>query len=454
MSLAAVYLLGTRGAAKQASPHCDPRTDDVASQDSLALVETELARGIDGSPFPSALEQTFREQEDRERPKRIGSWLRLWGSAHGIWAFGLAMTPAGWATPIHTYAVIAMVFLALLAFPASLLTRRKWLLAAVGVLTLGTAFLQMKLILLPLWTQSAVTPNTLLGPLATLAISIGAPFPKAWIRRATAGLVLVIACGGFALLPFGRAAIFMGVAMVLRMVSDHVNGEISALRREAFLLRYRSRLLHQQRISQLASLERLAKVDSLTGIANRRAFDTCLMEHLARALPSQPVCVALLDVDYFKALNDTAGHLSGDECLRRIATSLRKAAGAALVARYGGEEFAVLFPLVEGEEMMPRLEAFRQAVLALDIRHLGRDGERVTISIGGTLAVGPENSRVVLDRADHALYRAKANGRNRVEFEPIATHQAPTAQDLRRLHNAALSGAKRLPERTEARQHA
>ena len=436
---------------KPGSPHGDPRTDDVASQDPLALIETELARDIDSSPFHALLEETFREEQDRQRSKRIRSWLQLWGGAHGVCACGLMLTPASWATPFHTLTVLAMAFLALLAFPASLLTRPKWLLAAVGVLTLGTAVLQVKLMLLPFWTQSAIAPNTLLGPLATLAISIGAPFPRAWIRRATAVLVSAIACCALVMLPIGRAFVFMGVATILRLVSEHVGEEMFALRRESFLLRYRGRLLHEQRISQLASLERLAKIDSLTGIANRRAFDTCLMEHLVRAQPSQPVCVALLDVDYFKALNDTAGHLSGDECLRRIATSLRKAAGGAFVARYGGEEFAVLFHPEEGEDTGPRLDALRQAVLALDICHPGRSGETVTISIGGTLAVAPENSRVVLDRADHALYRAKAEGRNRVEFEP---REAPSAKDLRRLHDEAMSGAKRLSESGEALKRA
>lgn len=454
MSLAAVYLLGTRGAAKQASLHGDPRTDDLASQDPLALIETELARDIDGSPFPPPLEQTFREELDRQRPKRIRSWLRLWGGAHGVYACGLMMTPVCWMSPLHTLIVVGMALLAMLAFPASLLTRSKWLLAVVGVLTLGTALLQIKLMLLPLWMQSAVAPNTLLGPLATLAIFIGAPFPRAWIRKTTVVLVLAIAAGALMMLPIGRALVFMGVAAVLRLVGEHVGNEMSALRREGFLLRYRSRLLHDQKMSELASLERLAKVDSLTGIANRRAFDTCLMEHLVRAQPSQPVCVALLDVDYFKTLNDTAGHLSGDECLRRIATSLRKAAGNAFVARYGGEEFAVLFHPVEGEGMGTRLEALRQAVLALDIGHPGRPGERVTISIGATLAVAPENSRVVLDRADHALYRAKAEGRNRVAFETAATRKAPSAKELRRLHDEVMSEAKRLPESGEALKRA
>jgi diguanylate cyclase (GGDEF)-like protein len=150
--------------------------------------------------------------------------------------------------------------------------------------------------------------------------------------------------------------------------------------------------------------------------------------------------VALLDIDYFKALNDSAGHLSGDECLRRVATALRKAAGEGFVARYGGEEFAILLEFSEEDEPVQRLEELRGAVLGLDIAHPGRPGELLTISIGGTMAVEAENSRVVLDRADTALYRAKAQGRNRVEFEAKWQPRAADTASLKRLLDAANHG--------------
>ena len=441
MSLAAVYLLGTQGAADRRFTHCDPRSEDVASQDQLTLVEAELACEMDGSPFPAPLEDMFQEELSRKRAQRIRSWLRLWGAAQSVCAISFLMMPVSWATPLNTATVVGMGVLPLLAFPASLLTRLRWLLMAVFILGPATVLLQTTLMLIPLWDPSAVAPGSLLAPLATLAMTIGAPFPKRWTRASATSLVLVLATGAVVTLPLGRAIAVIGVATVLRLISEHVIHELSALRREGFLLRLRGQLLQTQRVAELASLERLAKIDSLTGIANRRAFDTCLADHLVRAQIAHPLCVALLDVDYFKSLNDTAGHLSGDECLRRIATSLRKAADNAFVARYGGEEFAVLFHTDDGEDPRPRLEALRLAVLALDISHPGRLGEVVTISVGGTLSITSENSRVVLDRADHALYRAKAAGRNRVEFEDASMRLAPTAQDLRRLHDEAVGSS-------------
>lgn len=172
-----------------------------------------------------------------------------------------------------------------------------------------------------------------------------------------------------------------------------------------------------------ARLERLLHLDGLTGIANRRGFDEALSAEwqLAQRL-DLPLSLLLLDIDDFKAYNDGYGHLAGDDALRRVAIAL---AGALqrdedLLARYGGEEFAVLLPgrtAAEAEQCAWRLHA---AVAALGLPHrYARAVKRLSVSIGiASLDAGvldaPEH---LLDRADRALYRAKALGRNRVESE-------------------------------------
>ncbi|RAU22059.1 hypothetical protein CU669_10235 [Paramagnetospirillum kuznetsovii] len=175
-------------------------------------------------------------------------------------------------------------------------------------------------------------------------------------------------------------------------------------------------------------LRHLASVDGLTGVANRRAFDTTLSQEWRRACRSRmPLSLLMVDVDHFKRFNDHYGHQAGDECLRAVAGAL---AGAVkrpgeLVARYGGEEFSVILPSCGLDDARRLAEKMRAAVLALHITHAASEtASEVTISVGvscfalGDPAVEGVSCDVRPDGliafADSALYRAKASGRNRV----------------------------------------
>ncbi|WP_417066892.1 diguanylate cyclase [Niveibacterium terrae] len=166
-------------------------------------------------------------------------------------------------------------------------------------------------------------------------------------------------------------------------------------------------------------LQRLSSVDSLTGIANRRQFDEALLREWRRALRKK-LSIALLvcDVDFFKHYNDHFGHQGGDECLRRIATSLSEQVKRPtdLVARYGGEEFAIVLPDTDAEGARRVAEAMRSAIEAMHLAHAPSSGMPwVTISLGLAAAV-PEAGNVsplrLLEAADAALYEAKRAGRN------------------------------------------
>ena len=168
-------------------------------------------------------------------------------------------------------------------------------------------------------------------------------------------------------------------------------------------------------------LTQLTVTDALTGLANRRHFDSVFAEEWARAQRSgQPLALLMLDVEFFKAYNDHYGHQAGDDCLRRIAHFLRGAARRAgdLVARYGGEEFVVVAADTDLAAALNLAEAMRATVAAAAIPHAVSSlaGGTATVSIGVAVAVprygdAPEH---LLSRADEALYRAKSRGRNQV----------------------------------------
>lgn len=167
-------------------------------------------------------------------------------------------------------------------------------------------------------------------------------------------------------------------------------------------------------------LEALAVTDGLTGIANRRHFDSTLALEWARAQRSQqPLALLMLDVDLFKDYNDHYGHQAGDETLRAIAQVLLETTRRAgdLAARYGGEEFAVIAANTGAAAARQLAESLRAAVQHLAIAHaLARQGH-VTVSIGlALLEPGrPVPAQTLIGQADEALYRAKTLGRNRVE---------------------------------------
>jgi diguanylate cyclase (GGDEF)-like protein len=146
----------------------------------------------------------------------------------------------------------------------------------------------------------------------------------------------------------------------------------------------------------------LASVDSLTGVLNRRGWDV-QVEHAFACPDNEPICVALLDIDRFKAFNDSHGHLSGDRLLKEAAAGWRDSLRAGdILARYGGEEFAILLPACDLERAHVIVDRLRSAM----------PGEQ-TCSAGIAQWDGHETPEAAIRRADEALYAAKASGRNR-----------------------------------------
>jgi diguanylate cyclase (GGDEF)-like protein len=166
----------------------------------------------------------------------------------------------------------------------------------------------------------------------------------------------------------------------------------------------------------------LASKDSLTGIANRRAFDERIAAEWNRAgRDNRQLALLTVDVDYFKKFNDRYGHLVGDACLREVAKTLSFSArrGGDLVARIGGEEFAVLLPNLDLQGAGRVAETLREQIEQLAVEHCDSPMKVVTVSVGVAAArpVKGSNFNALIDWADAALYRAKRAGRNQVVLD-------------------------------------
>lgn len=184
----------------------------------------------------------------------------------------------------------------------------------------------------------------------------------------------------------------------------------------------------RQRVRDLlelsAELERVAKIDQVTGIPNRTALDERLAQEMERAMRyRQPVSICCIDIDHFKNVNDRFGHATGDLALRSIAVSLQRTGRSIdFVARAGGEEFVVIAPgtwsadaLILGERLRAQVERLRIA---------GRDGREMELTISVGIAGYPEHGTdgaTIMERADEALYVSKEMGRNRVTLWQSAT---------------------------------
>jgi len=165
--------------------------------------------------------------------------------------------------------------------------------------------------------------------------------------------------------------------------------------------------LELYRAKQIA--EALGRTDQLTGLANRRAF----MEAVAEQKP-EALALVIVDIDRFKRVNDSYGHLAGDEVIRSVAEAMAaELAEFGLVARVGGEEFALLVSNAPAEIVEKRLAAFRERVAATPVLTQGH-AVQVTISGGVAVRHAGESFEQLYSSADRALYAAKAAGRNRV----------------------------------------
>lgn len=193
------------------------------------------------------------------------------------------------------------------------------------------------------------------------------------------------------------------LAAQLRTRNEQMSSRIAELESEA-------RRLH----TQLQAEQRQSTLDVLTGIPNRLAYDKRIVEEIERWKRfNQPTCIAVWDVDHFKRVNDTYGHRAGDRVLRAVADCFAaRIRSTDFVARYGGEEFVTILPGTRLEDTLPLVEEMRACVARIGFHFRGAPVS-ITVSSGVTAFRSGDSPSAAFDRADKALYKAKAEGRNR-----------------------------------------
>jgi diguanylate cyclase (GGDEF)-like protein len=393
--------------------------NDSTSSDQHSLILSHLARRDFWLRLPAPFEADFCRDHDRRAVEgfnsMIGSVALLYFGLGGALILvsgmgGLGFWPA-------SYAVFMVLIVAAWLFSvADLLSRNYQLLISVLVaLAVGFALVHPSLVYGSDLYYLVHEGTIFIMVIVFLGLNLRLP----WALAATAigGAVAVVVVLLFEL-PVGwglSASTFLGgslLGMVLRYRDER------HLRREH--LHARLLLLDNERIQALANqLERLSFLDGLTGLANRRYFDSGLDKAWRSCQrDNAPLTVIMVDVDFFKPYNDFYGHQQGDQALRDLAQTISAQAVRPqdMVARYGGEEFVVLLPWVDEEAAGRMAEKILQAVRQRNLPHeRSTCAPYITVSAGvATRVPTPEmHPSSLVAAADEALYRAKHDGRDR-----------------------------------------
>jgi diguanylate cyclase (GGDEF)-like protein len=256
------------------------------------------------------------------------------------------------------------------------------------------AALMIMLVVMVFCTFS-LRPRATLGLCATAIVSLGLTM-LFLVRRDAAAFPPHVEQMHFALASISLLAVTL------------LTGEMSRLRA-------RLKQQKQELVAAVAQIRSLATVDELTSLANRRYMNEVLAQEERRsAAPDQPMCLALLDIDFFKNVNDRFGHDGGDSVLRTFAAAARAELRTGdILARWGGEEFLLLLPDTAVAEALPVLRRMAERVRAIAVP--GLDMERdLTFSGGLVERTSNEPFAETISRADKAMYQAKGSGRDKV----------------------------------------
>lgn len=198
------------------------------------------------------------------------------------------------------------------------------------------------------------------------------------------------------------------------------NGEVDSLIGFMFDISERKKT-EQELIKLQKELEELSFKDGLTGVANRRMFDSVIeTEWLKARQNKQPLSLIIIDIDFFKEYNDFYGHLQGDDCLKQVATTLNNVATRSrdFFGRFGGEEFVMLLPETDENAAWALAERCRQSLFTKQIPHANsKVSQLLTISLGVSTMIPSQDDEhnELISRADKQLYQAKQKGRNCIQ---------------------------------------
>jgi diguanylate cyclase (GGDEF)-like protein len=406
----------------EASSRAPPAAAAAAAesvQAEQALVERVLSEGFHGLRFPAELERAFIIHTADERTiKLIVAALNSILVFSGILIADYLMIPgdmalaAGLRIGVYAPLVLGATYLFhRLSYPAL----NEWMAALIGLLCSGiTMVLTLK--------GHGPFAYTIVVELL-LVITYMSLFARFW--------PLVLLCSGTALMHVLVAAQVLDVIGTVRLGSGLMlcttilfslvaSYRLEHNERLAFLHGLREQALSASVNAANLRLSAMARTDPLTGVDNRRSFDDFVDHSWRRACElGQVMSLMLIDIDHFKAYNDLYGHQAGDQCLCKVAeavsTCLRRPVD--LLARWGGEEFAVVITDADPKTAEQVAVRILQAVESSAMVHAGSSAAKVVTVSVGMAAMVPwlgDDQRSLMLKADEALYRAKASGRNRV----------------------------------------
>lgn len=377
-------------------------------------VEQSLEAGFQWMYFPSRLEQLFEYETGHARSAHLVAVGILWISFGVLYAI-LGLN--GPATPF-TFGAEAAIRVALVTPALIAITFAVWWgvtpVVRESLMTLACIIAPVSVIILITVAQGGdVGANR--GALTIVLLFITVVVRLRFWYAVTA--CFTIAAVQVVIPPLLGAPVPGSVPLVLVTILATLVANYTLEReyRLNYLQRVFSRIQGAQLAATVEQLHNLSHQDPLTGLPNRRAMDSQLEELCTR---NERFSVIMVDVDGFKAFNDSYGHQIGDDCLRRVGALLRASLRRTSdrIARMGGEEFAVVLPQTSLEDARIMAERMRKAVADLRIPHSDSPtGNVVTISAGVSASSGPTSPHAILVEADKALYRAKSSGRNRVE---------------------------------------
>ncbi|MDE1147474.1 MAG: GGDEF domain-containing protein [Azospirillaceae bacterium] len=248
------------------------------------------------------------------------------------------------------------------------------------------------------------------------------------LTEALAGVATTVVTAGGDADRFGAALNAFQGQVGLAGTLEQLRGVVTAMTEHARRVAARNQFLQTQLSNSTREIEtmrrdldtvrREAMTDALTELANRKQFDQALREAAANAMEhGQPMCLAMIDIDFFKKFNDEHGHVVGDQVLKLVARTLKDTVrGRDTAARFGGEEFAIILPDTGLEEALVFAERTRVTIANRRIvkRTTGTAIGNITLSVGVARYEPGESLVRLIQRADEALYRAKHEGRNQV----------------------------------------
>ncbi|MBS0234465.1 MAG: diguanylate cyclase [Proteobacteria bacterium] len=379
-----------------------------------AVVEQAIASGFPLLKFPQRLETAFEYEGSPDRCRQLAL-----GGLFGILLYDLFLI-SDWLIAPDTFVTALWVRLGIVTPIALLLiaslflnppvAMREFLVAAGGVILGAGSSLYLMLISNGVHNDAQHQSIILILLFVTMIQRV-----RFWWSVPACLACFAIHAGGLAMLPgypfeFQVSAnTIFACAVVLTLFASYV---LERETRMNYLLSLRGRL-------QRRDLDAKSRRDPLTGLPNRRSLDEAIEACDQPAAGGEELAVILIDIDHFKAFNDTAGHQAGDVCLKRVAgiiqSELRDYADD--IFRFGGEEFIVLLRGINLPIAVRISERIRRAVEDAAIPHPAlAEGEVVTVSLGVASAFLSREIRVglVISAADAALYSAKRNGRNQV----------------------------------------